>query len=187
MHKRILSAVVGTGEDTTVMDFSPGINILCGYAAEETLATLAGIFGGMPPKAFRAEIHWEEGVTLFVSGEDGRVFVNKVKRERGNPAQLIKTFHKHRFLNYRNSTHILDGSQLPAGTSGASELLLKRLEDTLKQRDDPPLFICNFLERLDEAVDLRPIFEALNATGQQVFIAIPPNYEIDTQFHKINL
>lgn len=179
MHKRILSAVVGTGEDATVMDFFPVINILCGYAAEETLATLAGIFGGMSPKAFRAEIHWKKGVTLFVSGEDGRVFVNKVKKERGNPAQLIKTFHKYRFLNFKNSTHVLDGSQLPAGTSGASELLLKRLEDTLKQKDESPLFVCNFLERLDEAVDLQPIFEALNATGRQVFIAVPHYYKME--------
>ena len=65
--------------------------------------------------------------------------------------------------------------------------------DTLKQKDDCPLFICNFLERLDEAVDLRSIFEALNATGRQVFIAVPHYYEIkelegmpyDTSIHTL--
>jgi hypothetical protein len=58
-------------------------------------------------------------------------------------------------------------------------LLLKKLEDTLKQKDESPLCIYNFLERLDEAVDLQPIFEALNATGRQVFIAVPHYYETE--------
>lgn len=160
------------------MEFSSKINILCGHVAEETILTLAGIFGGTPLKAFKAELKWGEGVTLLVSGEDGRVFVNNIKKEWGDSAQLIKAFHKHRFLNFRNKTHILDGSQLPAGTSGASDLLLKKLEDTLKQKDDCPLFICNFLERLDEAVALQPILEALTATGRQIFIAVPHYYNI---------
>jgi hypothetical protein len=36
------------------------------------------------------------------------------------------------------------------------------------------------LERLDESVDLQPIFKALNATGRQVFIVVPHYYEINT-------
>ena len=36
----------------------------------------------------------------------------------------------------------------------------------------------NFFERLDEAVDLQPITEALNATGRQVFIAVPHYYNM---------
>ena len=178
MGKRILSATVSIGEKTKNMTFSPGINILCGQNAEDVVLTLAGIFFGIPPKPFEAVLNWEDGVTLFVSGADGRVFVNNIKKERGNSAQMIKAFHKYRFLNFRNKTHVFDGSQLPAGTSGASDLLLQKLEDTLKQKDDCPLFICNFLERLDEAVALQPILEALTATGRQILIAVPHCYNI---------
>lgn len=187
MCKRILSATVSLGKKTKNMTFSPGINILCGQNTEDVVLTLAGIFFGIPPKPFEAVLNWEDSVTLFVSGEDGRVFVNNIKKERGNSARMIKAFHKHRFLNFRNKAHILDGSQLPVGTSGASDLLLKKLEDTLKKKDDCPLFICNFLERLDEAVKLQPILEALNATGQQIFIALPHYYESRTTYHMVKL
>ena len=162
------------------MEFSSGINILWGQNAEDVLLTLAGIFSGAPAEVFEAEINWCEGVTLLVYGEDRRVFVNNIKKERGNSAQMIKAFHKHRFLNFRNKTHVFDGSQLPAGTSGASKLLLKKLEDTLEQKDDRPLFICNFLERLDEAAHLQETFEALDATGRQIFVAVPHDYEFET-------
>ena len=178
MHKRILSATVSIQEETPVMEFSPGINIFCGQNAEDILLTLAGIFGGMPPKVFQAALHWQNGVTFFVSGEDGHVFVNNVKKEQGDSAQLMKNFHKQCFLNFRDYSHILDGAKLPAGTSGASERLLKKLRDTLAQKDDRPLFVFNFLERLDEAVDLQTVFEALNATRRQVFIAVPHYYKI---------
>lgn len=177
MSRTILSATIGEGIPN--LRFQPGINILWGQNAEEVLLTLAGIFGGMPTKAFQAVLHWRNGVTFFVSGEDGHVFVNKIKKKQGDSAQWMKKFHKQRFLNFRNYTHIFDGTELLAGTAGASELLLKKLEDTLKQEDDRPLFVYNFLERLDEAVDLQPVFDALLATGRQVFIAVPHDYKIE--------
>ena len=179
MCKRILSAMVSTQEKTQDMEFSSGINILYGQDGEDVLLTLAGIFGGMPTKLFEVELQWLDGVTFFISGEDGHIFVDSVKIERGDPARLMKDFHKHRFLNFKNNSHILDGSRLPVGTSGASDLLLKKLEDALAPKDARPLFICNLLERLDETVDLQPIFEALNATGRQVFIAVPHYYIIE--------
>lgn len=187
MCKRILSATISLDGETRAMTFSPGVNLLYGQTAEDVILTLSGIFGGIPPKALEAVLNWQDGVTLFVSGEDGQVFVNDVKNEQGDPAQLLKDFHKHRFLNFRSKTHLLDGSQLPAGTSGASDLLLKKLGDTLKQKDDCPLFICNFLERLDEAVDLQPIFAALRATGRQIVIALPHDYASNTKHHRIQL
>ena len=180
MCKRILSAMVSTQEKTHAMVFSAGINILYGQNGESILLTLAGIFGGMPTQSFEAVLQWRDDMTLFISGEDRSVFVDRVKIERGDPARLMKDFHKHRFLNFKNNTHILDGSRLPVGTSGASDLLLKKLNTTIAQKDAHPLFIWNFMERLDEAVDLQPIFEALNATGRQVFIAVPHYYEIKT-------
>ena len=78
------------------------------------------------------------------------------------------------------TTPIVDGSRLPDGLDSASDLLLKKLYETIGKEDARPLFVCNFLERLDEAVDLHPIFQTLNATGRQVFIAVPHYYEINT-------
>lgn len=44
--------------------------------------------------------------------------------------------------------------------------------------DTRQLYICNFLERLDEAVDLRPVLEAMKATGRQAFVAVPHYYSV---------
>ena len=178
MNKRILSASISAGKEIRTMAFRPGINILFGQHAEEVILTLAGIFGGIPPKSFEAVLHWQEGITLFVSGADGSVFVDGINTAQGDPAWLMKAFHKRRFLNFRNKAHLLDGAQLPEGTSGVSDLLLKKLSDTLAKEDDRPIFIYNFLERLDEASEQKPIFEALLATGRQVFIAVPHYYNI---------
>lgn len=182
MQKRILSATVSIGDEISALEFSPGINILYEQTAEEILLTLAGIFGGMPPKPFEAVLNWQDGVTLFVSGGEGRVVLNGIKGSQGDSSQLMKAFHKQRFLNFRNPAHLLDGSRLLDGLSGASDLLLEKLSDTLAIEDDRPLFICNFLERLDEATDLRPIFEALLANRRQVFIAVPYYYKLEEMY-----
>lgn len=163
----------------TELQFHPGINILWGADAEDIVLTLAGVFGGMPPLNGKAEIQWDTDVSLFVSVTDGACAVEKVSTQGGRTAQLVKGFHKQRHLNFGNSKHILDGSRLPVGISGASELLPEKLGDVLAQEDDRPLFLINFLERLDEAIDLQHIFEALNATGRQVFIAVPHYYKIE--------
>ena len=94
MSRTILSATVGEG--ASELQFQPGINILWGQNAEDILLTVAGIFGGMPLKAFQAVLNWQTGVTFFVSGEDGQVFVNKIEKEQGDSAQWMKKFHKQR-------------------------------------------------------------------------------------------
>lgn len=180
MCKRILSASVSVqaGKQAQKLRFTSEINILCGQNAEDAVLSLTGIFGGMPPKSFQAVLNWQDDAILFVSGYNGCVFVDAIKNKKKDPAQLTKEFHKQRFLNFRNTAHLLDGTHLPAGTSGASNLLLMKLRDILAKEDDRPLFVCNFLERLDEAIELQPIFEAMNATGRQVFIAVPQYYNI---------
>lgn len=191
MSRIILSATVGEG--TPELRFQPGINVLWGQNAEDVLLTLAGIFGGMPPQNGKAEILWNTDALLVVSIKDGACGVERSKPQVEGVAQIVKEFHKQRFLNFDNRTHILSGSDLPAGFLGAGDLLLEKLGDVLAQEEDRPLFVYNFLERLDEAVDLRSIFEALNATGRQVFIAVPHYYEIkelegmpyDTSIHTL--
>lgn len=180
MCKRILSACVSVQEGVPPAEFRfcHRINILFGQNAEDVVLTLAGVFGGVPPQSFHAALNWRDDATLFVSGYDGRVFVDSIENKQGDPVQLMKCFYKHRFLNFRKNAHLLDGSRLHAGTSGTGDLLLEKLNATLEKEDDCPLFICNFLERLDEAIDLHPIWEALLATGRQIFIAVPHYYNM---------
>lgn len=182
MHKRILSASVSVqeGEWTPELRFHSGINILRGQGAEDVVLTLAGIFGGMPRKNGKVEIQWHADASLSISVKDSTCRVERAGTQCMNIAQLVKDFHKYRLLNFRNCAHLLDGASLPEGTSGATNLLLAKLHDTLAKEDDCPLFVCNFLERLDEAVDLKTIFDALNATGRQVFISVPHYYKINT-------
>lgn len=176
MSRIILSATVGEG--TPELRFQPGINILWGQNAEDVLLTLAGIFGGMPPQNGKAEILWSTDALLVVSIKDGACGVERSKPQVESVAQIVKEFHKQRFLNFDNRTHIFDGSNIPAGFLGVGDLQLEKLGDTLRKEEDHPLFVYNFLERLDEAVNLKPIFDALNATGRQVFIAVPHYYNI---------
>lgn len=180
MCKRILSACVSVQEGVPPAEFRfcHRINILFGQNAEDVVLTLAGVFGGVPPQSFHAALNWKDDTTLFVSGYDGRVFVDSIENKQGDPVRLMKCFYKHRFLNFRKNAHLLDGSRLSAGTSGTGDLLLEKLNATLAKEDDCPLFICNFLERLDEAIDLHPIWEALLATGRQIFIAVPHYYNM---------
>jgi hypothetical protein len=182
MSRRILFASVSAQEGTPSPEFPfyPGINILWGQSSEDVVLTLAGIFGGNPTKDGKSTIQWHTGDVIFVNVTDGACGVEGTGTQCRNTAQLIKDFHKYRFLNYRNCTHILDCAQLPVGISGASDLLLKKLRAVPAKKDAQPLFLYNFLERLDEAIDLQPLFKALLATGRQVFIAVPHYYEIKT-------
>ena len=184
MSIRILSASVSTQKGTPMAEFRfcPGINILWGKNAEDVVLTLAGIFGGIPPKAFEAALDWQNDVALFVSGDDGRVFVDGFRKGKGDSARLMKNFHK-RFLHFRNNTHLLDGSRLPDGFAGTGDLLREKLSETTAKEDARPLFLVNVLERLDEAAELQPIFDALSATGRQVFIAIPHAYQLEGKYH----
>ena len=180
MNKGIQSASVSVQKEApfTELRFHPGINILWGADAEDVVLTLAGILGGIPSLNGKAEIQWDADALLFVNIIDGACGVEKVSDQRGRAAQLVKEFHKQRFLNFRNCRHILNGTRLPAGISGASALLLRKLRDALTNEDDLPLFVCNFLERLDEAVDIGEILKALATTGRQIFIAVPHSYQI---------
>ena len=84
------------------------------------------------------------------------------------------------FLAIESGQICIGSSHLTGGFAGEGDLWLTILRDALSESDDRPLFICNFLERLDEAVELHPIFDALKSTGRQVFIAVPHYYEINT-------
>ena len=176
MDRNITSAAVSAQK----LRFGPGIHILFGKDAEAVVLALAGIFGGTIPISISAEVRWCEGVTFGVYCQEGACFVDRPKTAQGDPAQLVKAFHKQRFLHFGKRRHIWDGAELPMGFAGAGDLLLEKLRTALAKPDTRPLFVINFLERLDEAVEIGEILGALATTGRQIFIAVPHYYEIKT-------
>lgn len=198
MCRSILSASVSLREEAPAQElrFDSGINLLCGQNAEEVVLTLAGILDIYPSArhlrsaaSILAEICWPDGVVYGVFGEecDGRqrLSVHSIKNyTTGNRSYLEKRFHKQRFRDARETLCFFDGSQAEQSQlSGEYDSILHAfyafIENIPTQKNGRPLFLCGFLERLDEAVDLRPIFEALNTTGRQVFIAVPHYYPLE--------
>lgn len=200
MHRRIISASVSVQEDMPPLDIrpTPGINILHGEYSGDVFWAIAGIFDAYPQETplhifarIQAEIRWPDGIIYGVIGGDDccgepGIFLDYIKKPDciiGDKGRLAKRFHKRRFRDARNTRCTFEGELLSLGSAGESDLLLEEfyrfLQAVVLQEKGRPLFLCNFLERLDEAVDLRPIFEALNATGRQVFIAVPHYYEIE--------
>ncbi len=49
--------------------------------------------------------------------------------------------------------------------------------------DDRPIFIYDYFDRLDEAIDITPILNKLSSLGRQVFIAVCSNYPIEKLKH----
>lgn len=180
MGYKMLSASfsVGEGESRPEFRFHPQINILCGKYAEDVVLNLAGIFSGKSTWDGTAKLLLPTGEELCISVIGGACLAERIVPQRGNSANQVKDFHKLRFLNFRKIGYILDGAKLPEGFGEATDLLLERLQKALTQKDDSPLFICNFLERLDEATDLAVLFEELKYTGRQIFLAVPHFYSI---------
>ena len=57
----------------------------------------------------------------------------------------------------------------------ASNVLLKKA-DVTPCEDDRPIFIYDYFDRLDEAIDIMPILDRLGSLGRQVFIAVCAGY-----------
>lgn len=193
MDRKISSASISVGDGLSAvkLQLSPGINILWGENAEEVMWTLVGIFGATPKPIsaqLKAEVRWQNDISFWISGEisAGRsaIFVEDITLPNGtSAAQQVKCFHKRRFLEFRKQPCIFDGTRpFQRYPLGESDLLLKNFYLFLRCNlsDDRPLFLFNFLERLDESINLSPIFRALTATERQVFIAVPRSYTINT-------
>lgn len=167
MERKIASASISVGHGLSLLNrqLSPGINILWGENAEEVMWTLIGIFGE-------------------INAGRSAIFVEDMTLPNGTAAaQQVKSFRKRRLLEFRKQPCVFDGTRpFQRYPLGESELLLKNFYLFLRQNiyDARPLFICNFLERLDESIDLSPIFRALTATERQIFIAVPRSCPINT-------
>ena len=214
MYRMITSAsvFVQDGMPAAKVRPKPGINILWGKDAEYVFWSIAGIFAIYPKERplrntapIQADICRSNGIIYVIYCEEHignlGVFVNYITppaHTTGNTEILVKQFHKCRFWDARDKHCIFDGTQLDRTLPmGESDLLLHAFYAFLRtvpmQDNAPPLFLCNFWERLDEGIDPRPIILALSAIGRQVFIAVPHYCEIkaweefpyDTAIHTI--
>lgn len=207
MHSRITSASVRECRTDRILDIrpSPQINFLQGRDAEGFLLALAGLFGGLPGNCFhsmeeyevRANVVWIDNLSgklcACCSKGEQAVWVQSVEDTKSglsaNSPQKMKAILKRRFRNGTNTTHIFDNKSRSGNCEllGESDETLRRfsvfLEETRLRSalgDIRPLFLYNFLERLDEAVDIGEILKALATIGRQVFIAASHSYQIKT-------
>ena len=63
-----------------------------------------------------------------------------------------------------------------------SNVLIKTA-DISSCADDRPIFIYDYFDRLDEAIDIAPILDNLASLGRQVFIAVCSNYPVEKLKH----
>ena len=61
--------------------------------------------------------------------------------------------------------------------------VLIKTADISSCEDDRPIFIYDYFDRLDEAIDVTPMLDKLASLGRQVFIAVCPNYPIEKLKH----
>ncbi len=66
--------------------------------------------------------------------------------------------------------------------TGNSNVLIKTA-DVASCADDRPVFIYDYFDRLDEAIDATPILDKLSSLGRQVFISVCANYPIEKMKH----
>ena len=196
MARIILSASLSIPAKNSAIQIKPssGVNILCGNHAEDIFWSLAGIVDiyssdhAQTPTTVTAELRWPEGVTYGVTSKasEGRnqMVVDYVKGVgEEDPRYLVKRLHKQRYRDVRDNLCLFNGCRLdnPNMLSESDAILtsfhsfIEKLPD---QKNGRPVFLLNFLERLDRAVDILPILEDLTATGRQVFVLSPDNCTI---------
>lgn len=61
--------------------------------------------------------------------------------------------------------------------------VLVKTSDISFCEDDRPIFIYDYFDRLDEAIDVTPVLDRLSSLGRQVFISVCTNYPIEKLKH----
>ena len=61
---------------------------------------------------------------------------------------------------------------------------LERLRADSARNDDRPIFLFQILDRIDEAVDITPLLDALASLGRQVFLSVGARYPMEKLRHK---
>ena len=60
---------------------------------------------------------------------------------------------------------------------------LEAVKEETAKGDSRPIYIFNFFERIDEAVDVTPFLDELASFGRQVFISVTANYPTEKLTH----
>lgn len=66
-----------------------------------------------------------------------------------------------------------------------SNVLIKTADITVLD-DDRPIFIYDYFDRLDEAIDITPILDRLASLGRQIFISVCPGYP-EVKYEKVQV
>lgn len=61
--------------------------------------------------------------------------------------------------------------------------VLMKTADIVPCADDRPIFIYDYFDRLDEAIDITPILDKLSSLGRQVFVSVCANYPVEKLKH----
>ena len=61
---------------------------------------------------------------------------------------------------------------------------LEIAKEETEKGDNRPIYIFNFFERIDEAVDVSPFLDELASLGRQVFVSVTANYPSEKLTHK---
>lgn len=61
--------------------------------------------------------------------------------------------------------------------------VLIKTADISSCEDDRPIFIYDYFDRLDEAIDIIPVLDRLSSLGRQVFISVCANYPTEKLKH----
>ena len=62
--------------------------------------------------------------------------------------------------------------------------VLIKTADIFSSEDDRPIFIYDYFDRLDEAIDIASILDKLSSLGRQVFISVCTGYPCEKMAHK---
>ena len=61
--------------------------------------------------------------------------------------------------------------------------VLIKTADIPSSEDDRPIFIYDYFDRLDEAIDITPVLDRVSSLGRQVFISVCANYPTEKLKH----
>ena len=81
---------------------------------------------------------------------------------------------------YVNNDHCLSESDYRIANF---KRFLESVKEETAKGDKRPIYIFNFFERIDEAVDVTPFLDELASFGRQVFVSVTENYPTEKLTH----
>lgn len=120
---------------------------------------------------------------FYVAARDGQRFSKKKTREC---LTALRAWISDEKSMYCSETHYYtDAYPLSACDYSLANFrcFLDAVRSETEKGDRRPIFIFNFFDRLDEAVDITPFLDELATLGRQVFVAVGSNYPDEKMRH----